>query len=79
MTKQCYLSILAAMLLAISSPALAQEISLQTVQADRATVEVKLGLDPNLSLFPWPTSYYDDQVDHYEHLMMTEDALSEGI
>ena len=52
---------------------------IQTTHTERAQVELKMGLDPNKDPFPQATCYYDDLVDHYEHVMLTFDEIDRGI
>ena len=53
--------------------------NIQAFHTHRAGMEGKLGLDPSLDPFPQATCYYDDKVDHIEHVLMTFDEIDRGI
>jgi hypothetical protein len=78
------LTILVVALLVLGSHAYADDTSkfnhqIQVIQAHRAQVELKMGLDPQWVRLPHATSYYDDLADHYEQEQLMFDKIDEGI
>ncbi|MDE1921602.1 MAG: hypothetical protein KGI24_09205 [Candidatus Omnitrophica bacterium] len=49
------------------------------LQADRALVEVQLGLDSSWNIYPQATSYYDDMTDHYEQVQLLRDDIDASV
>jgi len=88
MKKLCSLTvrsaILAFMVLVFGLQAYANEASqfnqfVLELHKHRAKMELKLGLDPEASVYPHATSYYDDKVDHYEQVLIMSDFIDQGI